>query len=96
MAMNPEVLKKAGELIVTGADLFLNNKKAQKTILGTYSDGSPRSIIDALNGETISAKDKLLITKRLEESRKKKKKKKKKKNKQKNQVDEIKSFFLDF
>lgn len=32
------------------------NEDLRKTILGTYSDGQPRSVIDALNGEVLSPK----------------------------------------
>ena len=70
------------ETIVSIAKELGGNKKIQKTIFGTYSNGRPRSAIDAVKGEVISPEDQLLITKRLQKKNKKKKKKKKhKKNK---------------
>lgn len=36
----------------------VTNEDLRKTVLGTYSDGKPRSIIDAYNGEVLSPKQK--------------------------------------
>ncbi len=36
-------------------------KPIQKFLFGTYSDGSSRNLVDALNGEYISPKDKAWI-----------------------------------
>ena len=69
------------ETIVSVLNGLGENKKVQKTILGTYSNGKTRSVIDALKGEIISPEDQLLITKRLNKKKKKKKKNKKKKKK---------------
>ena len=58
--------------VVTGA---LTDKGVQRALLGVYSDGTPRSLIDCVNGEILSPKDKEKYI------YKKNKKKKKKKNK---------------
>lgn len=52
------------------ASSILANEKIGRFLLGTYSDGSMRSLIDSLNGEYLSPVDKV-------KKRKKKKKKKK-------------------
>lgn len=78
MAISPEVIAAAGALVKTGVDTFVKSPKLQKTVLGTYSNGKPRSIVDACRNEVVSPDDKLMITKRLEKSKKKKTKKKKK------------------
>lgn len=84
MSINPELIKSALLVIGEAGQKIAKDKDAQKIILGKYSNGKPRSVIDAINGEIIDPKDKLLITKRLEDEKKnKKKKKKKKKNKNK-------------
>lgn len=57
-----------------------SNDKFKGFICGTYSDGEPRSIPDAINNEILSPKQKKKI---MEADSKKKKKKKKKKNKDK-------------
>lgn len=82
MSATEEILKKAGELIASSS--------TRRLICGEYSDGTPRSIVDAINGEYKSPKEK-----RKEHNKKRrkaslasswayddgKKKKKKKKNK---------------
>ncbi len=35
-----------------------SQKEIQKMIFGTYSDGKPRSLMDAINGEILSPKQK--------------------------------------
>lgn len=64
--------KLAVEKVVTTAAKLLTDKSVQKVIFGEYSDGSPRSLVDSWNGETLSPKQKQKI---------RKKKGKKKKNK---------------
>lgn len=56
----------------------------QKMILGQYTDGTPRTIVDAMNGEFKSPK-----TLRKEEKKHKKHKKKKKHDKKKDFLDEF-------
>ena len=70
---------KAGASFVTEAEKHISeNKDIQKMLFGTYSNGSPRNLADAISGEVVSPEDKLKITKRLEKNEKKKKKRKKK------------------
>ncbi|HAU84843.1 MAG TPA: hypothetical protein DCW90_04890 [Lachnospiraceae bacterium] len=59
------------------------NDSIKKMVLGTYTDGTPRSITDAYQGEILSPEDRLLIEKRMKKIRKKKGKKKKKLDKRK-------------
>lgn len=54
----------------------LTDKNVQKALFGTYSDGSSRSLVDCVNGEFLSPKDREKYV-----YKKKKKGKKKKKNK---------------
>ena len=70
-AAGAELIKQAGRVIV-------EDENVKGTIFGTYTNGKPRSMIDALNGEVIHPRDKLIIAKRIEKNEKKKKKKKKK------------------
>ena len=55
-----------------------DNDNMKKTIFGTYSDGSPRSMSDMISGEIVSPEDRLAITRKIEKHEKKKEKKKKK------------------
>lgn len=55
------------------------SKDGQRFLCGTYSNGKPRSVVDALRDEFISPKDR----ERWEKKKKKKKKQGKKKNKKK-------------
>lgn len=55
------------------------DERLMKTVLGTYSNGDPRSLPDMLSGELVSPEDRLLITERMKNLDKKKKKKRKKK-----------------
>ena len=72
------------ELIGTASTFILGNKKLQKIVCGTYSNGKPRSISDAIHGEIVDPKDKKMkVYKYMEKQEKKKKKNKKKKNKKK-------------
>ncbi len=56
---------------------IITDKSLQKTFLGTYSDGTPRSLPDALKGEVISPKQKEKLQKKAKNKKKKKKAKKK-------------------
>lgn len=71
MGVGNEVLKQAGKCVE-------ENKDIQKMLFGTYSNGKPRSFVDAISGEIVSPEDKLAITKRLRKNEKKKKKRNKK------------------
>lgn len=44
--------------ILNGLGSACKTKKAQKILFGTYSDGKPRSVIDAFNGEIMSPEQK--------------------------------------
>lgn len=66
--------KLAVEKVITTAAKLLTDTSIQRAVFGEYTDGSPRSLIDSWNGETLSPKQKHKISK-------KKGKKKKKKNK---------------
>lgn len=57
-----------------------SSPKGQRFLCGTYSDGKPRSVIDAMRDEYISPKDRERWD-RIKADKKKKKKKKKKKGK---------------
>lgn len=50
----------------------------RKFLCGTYSDGTPRSLSDALSGEIYSPEERKKRLKKLEKNKKSKKKKKKK------------------
>ena len=69
MAVDIGKVIEIGGAVVKG---IVGDEKAQKFICGTYSDGTPRNVFDAVNEEFLSPKQKARI--------KKKKKKKKKKN----------------
>mgnify|MGYP003496773446 CR=1 FL=1 len=68
------------DAIVSGTEQLLKSKKVQKFLCGSYSDGSPRSLPDALNDELLSPKQ------RQNKKAVKKHKKKYKKNKKKKSV----------
>lgn len=57
---------------------IVTSDAGKKFLCGTYSDGTPRSLTDALNGEIISPEDKGKKIKKYEKKKKKLKKKKKK------------------
>ena len=69
MAVNVAAILSVGEKIIANADL-------QKMVLGTYSDGSVRSIPDAVDGEVYSPKTKGKAIKRNTKRNKKNKRKK--------------------
>lgn len=54
MAVDPGLIAKG---VKTFTDLC-SDKKVQKMMFGTYSDGKTRSFIDAVNGEILSPKQK--------------------------------------
>lgn len=66
--------------VATAATTVLGNEGVQKMLCGTYSDGNPRNLPDALSGEFLSPEQKKNI---LHGDTKKNGKKKKKKNKKK-------------
>lgn len=49
------------------------DKNVRRIVFGTYSDGSTRSLSDAINGEILSPKDKVKYKKKKKKSKKKKK-----------------------
>lgn len=55
-----------------------NSPEIKKALFGTYTNGEPRNLADAMNGEIIHPEDRLRITKRLKKNEKKKEKRKKK------------------
>lgn len=69
-----------GTILGTITDFALS-ERGQKFICGTYSNGKPRSLVDAARDEYISPKDREKW-----EKQKKKKKKSKKKSAKKNSV----------
>lgn len=62
-----------GVLLDTASKL-IGNKSIQRILFGTYADDTPRSLVDGINGEILSPKQRKKFVY-------KKKKKKKKKNK---------------
>lgn len=82
-------MSKKTKSIITILDAVVAVSKSpsiQKALLGSYSDGTPRSLTDALDGEVLSPKQ------REEYLYKKKKKKHKKKNKKKKKKIKIDTF----
>lgn len=59
------------------------DESIKKTILGTYSDGTPRSVVDAYRDELLSPEDRTMMEERMKEIRKNRKKRAKQKNKKK-------------
>ena len=70
------------DAVIGVADGLLGSKKVQTFLCGTYSDGTPRSLPDALNDEIYSPQQKKNKIKN--DKKKKKNKKKKGQNKKKN------------
>lgn len=50
--------------VVAGAAYVLKNEDCRKALLGSYSDGTPRSLVDAIQGEFVSTKDREKINKK--------------------------------
>ncbi len=69
------------DIVKVGSDVVKEagkNPVIQKALFGTYTNGEPRNLADAMNGEIIHPEDRLRITKRLKKNEKKKEKRKKK------------------
>lgn len=64
-------------------ETIASSKIGQKFICGTYSDGKPRSVVDAWRDEYISPKDRERWEKKKRKKKKKKKKEAKKRKKEK-------------
>ena len=73
--MKKETIASAISTVKMVAEKALENETVRGTLLGTYTNGKPRSVIDAINGEIYSPEDQLLITKRIKKHKKKKKEK---------------------
>lgn len=58
--------------IISAAGGLAGNEKIQKTLFGVYSDGSPRSLPDALSGEILSPKDRQRMLYRKDKKKKRK------------------------
>lgn len=56
--MDVESIKSIGKCVTD----LISNKNIQSFICGTYSDGKPRNIIDAVNGEYYSSRQKKKAT----------------------------------
>lgn len=61
------------------ADIAMSNS-GQKFICGTYSNGKPRSVVDAMRDEFVSPEDRANWDKKKKKKKKNKKKKKKPQN----------------
>lgn len=61
------------ETVIAVSEKLLSNDKVKSIIFGTYSDGTPRSIPDAINNELYSPKQKKKAIKRNEKRKRKKK-----------------------
>lgn len=72
-----DVINVGSELVKKAGSHLSNNQELQKAVFGTYSNGKPRNLADAISGEIIHPEDKLAITKRIEKHEKKRKKKEK-------------------
>lgn len=87
--------KSTTKILIDTATSLVSNEKIQRTLFGEYSDGTPRSLSDCLEGEILSPKDreKMLYKKKRKSSSNKKQKSKpknkKSKNKQKRKVGKI-------
>ena len=68
-------LLKAGKKIVEEVS---KSETLQRQIFGSYTDGKPRSLTDAITGEVHSPKEKAKMEAQIAESKKKKKAKEKK------------------
>ena len=78
MAKGKEIV----DTILMVTNELIGSEKVQTFLCGKYSDGTPRSLPDALNDELYSPQQKK--NKNKNDAKKKKKKKKKKKDKKKN------------
>ena len=66
--------KSAVQMLTAAATGLFVNEKIQKTLFGTYSDGTPRSLPDCLEGEILSPRDRERMIYRKKKKNKKKKK----------------------
>lgn len=66
-------VKLIAETIINVSEKIITNEKIQGMVLGKYSDGSPRSIPDALDGEFMSPKEKKKELKKITKRKKKRK-----------------------
>ena len=73
-------IKKIGTVIKQVSNVVMSDK-GQKFLCGTYSNGEPRSVVDAMRDEYVSPDD------RADWDKKKKKKKKNKKKKKAQNMD---------
>lgn len=73
-----ELVAGAVKLGKTVATEFQKSESLQRQVFGSYTDGKPRNLTDAITGEIHSPKERQKMEMRLLESEKKKKKKKKK------------------
>lgn len=62
--------------IVKGVVKVTTNEGVQKALFGVYSDNTPRSLADCINGEVLSPKDREKYTCKKKSKKKNKKKKK--------------------
>ena len=60
-----------GKILIETTEQLLQNKNLQGMILGKYSDGTPRSIPDAINGVLISPKERKKELKKINKRKKK-------------------------
>jgi hypothetical protein len=87
--------KLTANTFITGTILvseLLKNKQIKKFINGTYSDGTPRSVIDAICGEDQNPKCKKKHKNIKKKDKKKSKKKTKTKNKKHKKVKKLSKF----
>ena len=61
------------EAVLAVSEKILENKDFQGMVLGKYSDGTPRSIPDAMSDEIMSPKEKKKELKKIHKRRRKKK-----------------------
>ncbi len=90
--------KSTTKFLIDTATGLMANEKLQRTLFGEYSDGTPRSLSDCLDGEILSPKDRekmlykgkrKLKSGNKKQSSKSKNKKSKSKGKQKRKVGKI-------
>lgn len=60
-----------GKILIETTEQLLQNKNLQGMILGKYSDGTPRSIPDAINGVLLSPKERKKELKKINKRKKK-------------------------
>lgn len=67
-----DVISSVVDLVITTGEKIASNKKIKKAVCGKYSDGRARSLLDAIDGEILSPRQKAKFEK---DSHKKKKRK---------------------